>query len=149
MGSANRRKVTAITSPKSVDLTAGWSTWSYHAETVQRVKVPVPRGTLDALIFAILGMHLTQVGPRSCGCQRAESRNNVRVQRLALVLEAFQRPIGPAVTVSRVPSRPASPMDQRRLPATFRKRVADSRDRNLWWLPESSAYPGLPLSEAI
>ena len=86
-------------------------------------------------------MHLTQVGPRSCGCQRAESRNNVRVQRLALVLEAFQRPIGPAVTVSRVPSRPASPMDQRRLPATFRKRVADSRDRNLWWLPESSAYP--------
>jgi hypothetical protein len=91
-------------------------------------------------------MHLTQVTPRSCGCPQAKSRNNVRVLRLALILEAFQRPIGPGVTIFRVPRvrRPRWTGGGRQ--RTFRKRVTDCRDRNRWWLPESSAYPLCPFN---
>ena len=40
-------------------------------------------------ILRELGMHLTQVAPRSCGCQRAEPRNSVQGPRRPRVWEAF------------------------------------------------------------
>src|ERR1022692_5228312 len=63
--------------------------------------------------------------------------------------EGSPRPIAPAAKVLRVPAvrRPRWTGDDGQ--RTLRKRVAASRDRNLWWLPESRAYPVAALSDGI
>ena len=45
-------------------------------------------------IIAKLGMHLTQVAPRSCGCRRAEACDSVQGPRRPCVWEAFGGRLG-------------------------------------------------------
>jgi hypothetical protein len=56
-----------------------------------------------------LGMHLTQVAPRSCGCRRTAPRTKCSGAALAACVGSVRRPIRPTVTVFRAPSRRATP----------------------------------------
>ena len=58
-----------------------------------RIRVAAMEATLLPIMNK-LGMHLTQVAPRSCGCRRTEARNSVQEPRRPCVWEAFGGRLG-------------------------------------------------------
>jgi len=110
-----------------------------RAKVLERVWVRKTR-LLVRLLSTRLGMHLTQAaqdlvvagGPRLATMSRTAP---------AVCVGGVRRPIRPTVTVFRAPSRRAAPDGHTRSLRTFRKWATGSRSPNLWWLPESSAYP--------
>jgi hypothetical protein len=57
-------------------------------QTVEWAPPNHERRVFTPAILFILGMHLTQVAPRSCGCRRTEARNSVQGPRRSCVWEA-------------------------------------------------------------